>query len=384
MNILFHTSDYPPWPGGLSAYVRNMTAALADHGHHVVVATSRHGRSPEYEQKGEVIVRHLYDRNQRYSGMARDAVLGVCKEHAIDCIEGADHLADCAPLIKEKRRPPIMVKCHSCSVLRAAHEGAHVIYSWQTAMIKAARLRGWKQARQERYAIEHADLLVGTTQQILDIMGYEGFHLPPQQAVIPNPISPTLHVPSNEAECPTLLFVGRLDIGKGIQYLPHLLRFLLPSFPDLRLEIAGPDSYARGLGSMKKWLIRKLGKMMPSVSLLGHLNSEELESAYARAWVVIVPSRWDTFPTVLLEAMARGKAIVASNRGGIPEMLSQTDGYSSDPSKSHFSDQVLSLLSDKQLRQRVGVSCKNKVEKEYAPAAIVKSYEEVVRSLLNS
>ena len=180
-----------------------------------------------------------------------------------------------------------------------------------------------------------------------------------------------------------VLMVGRIDFGKGIQYLPRLVRNLVRDFPELKLEIAGQDSYARGIGSLKNWLCQELGDLQNHVSFLGQLDKEALEKAYARAWVVIIPSRWDNFPTVLLEAMSLGKPVVASPHGGMPEMLEDTECQTAEPDSQDFSERVRLYLVDESARRRAGQSMLRKATSVYSPNRIAEEYVKLITASLH-
>ena len=150
----------------------------------------------------------------------------------------------------------------------------------------------------------------------------------------------------------------------------------------MSLEIAGEDTNARGLGSLKQWLVRKLGSHAGRVRLLGRLKSQDLDEAYRRAWVVLVPSRWDTFPSVVQEAMVRSKAIVASSNGGMPEMLEGTGGTVVDPETPAFAEAVVAMLDDSARRRQAGATACIRTREVFGPATIAAAYVRQVQAWL--
>lgn len=384
MNFLFHCWEYPPHAGGVGRYIRNMSEVLVENGHLVVVAAGRAEGASDCEEKNGVIIHRCFNKDEIHTRKTAEVVLAFAEKYGINIIEGADHLGCSASLLECKKRPPVVIKCHSCSILHAAHENAHVLYYWQKWVIRLARIRGWRQARNERKSIEGADMLTAPSRIILEEMVAQGLHLPSQQLVVPNPIEPVTPVAFAEAKRPTLLFVGRLDIGKGIQYLPEVLRLVSQYEPGVHLEIVGSDSYARGIGSLQKWLKDSFGQYEKRVTWLGYLNEQGVQEALKRAWVVIVPSRWDTFPTVLLETMAHGKAVVVSDKGGIPEMTVGTDIPVCNLDGEAFTEEIVKLLQNVDRRKQVGASGRDKVVKYYSPEVVVEKYIEMAEGLLRS
>lgn len=374
VKVLFHGTEFPPGGGGIASYMLNMARALGAQGHQAVVVTSRKARLPEVdttEAFGPVY--RVYDRRDAGTPAARDIVLSLVREARPDVIEGADHLGDCALLLRERRRPPILIKAHSSVSLKVLRE-SHFYRPWQRLTIAAAMLRTRRTHRAERFSIENADLLCASSRRIIEEMRKQGFRLPRRVEMIPNPMIPPAPIAYTEADRPTILFVGQIAIGKGIQYLPAIFASLVREFPAAILEIVGDDCYARGLGSLKRWLQRQFAGIPGEVRFLGRIGDPELVAAYRRAWVVALPSRWDNSPTVLLEAMGHARAVVGSPHGGMSEMVEGTGGMIADPASPAFAERVAELLRDRVARQQAGASLREKMERDYSPAAVVTQY----------
>jgi glycosyltransferase involved in cell wall biosynthesis len=103
-----------------------------------------------------------------------------------------------------------------------------------------------------------------------------------------------------------LLFVGRFDRQKGIDVLLAALRQL------------GPQVFAYIIGDS---LHTELSELPANASYAGWKSGAALEAYYASAEIVVMPSRWEGLPLVGLEAMRAGRAIIASEVGGIPELV---------------------------------------------------------------
>lgn len=373
MNVLFHCLEFPPQAGGVGGYINQMASALRLLGHSPVIVTSRLPGLPEQEEATCGRVYRAYDRSEARSARVRDLVLSIAREHRVSLIEGADHHGELASILRRSERPPVLVKIHGSNPVRILQE-SHVLHNWQRWTIGLARLRNAGQTRAEAFSMEHADMVMIPSRRMRDELLRQGLRLPAKQAIVPNPVVPVPHGTAKEAGNPTVLLVGRSDVGKGIQYLPDLVSRLAPRFPGFVLEIAGDDSFARGLGSMQTWLKARLADGGSQVRFLGRLGPEALSAAYERAWVVILPSRWDNFPTVLLEAMMRAKPAVTSPHGGMPEMLEGTLCHAVDPASPAFADDVARLLDDADLRRRAGDSMWAKAERAYSPQIVVQEY----------
>lgn len=373
--------EYPPRGSGIGNYIYEMTASLRSRGNFTVVVTSRGDGLPEEQHLENGIIYRVYDYEEIGSRRVASLVLDLARRHQVDLIESPDHLGEAAALLPAIKRPPVMINCRYNDVLlRARFAQAH--YPWQKLTIALACLRQWRTIKRERCSIENADMLAAPCHLMLDGLRRQGVKLPIRTAVLPKPIAPVEFWENREAGRPTLLFVGRVDIGKGIEYLPGLVKELVARYPDLLLEIAGNDSYARLIGSTQAWVKKRLVAVRSNVHFLGFLNRQELDEAYRRAWVVIVPSKWDTSPTSVLEGMVRRKAIVASPHGGMPEYLAGTDCAIADPATSAFAKAVGNFIESESVRCKAGESGEAKVLVDYSPETCSARYLHFIRGSL--
>jgi glycosyltransferase involved in cell wall biosynthesis len=131
----------------------------------------------------------------------------------------------------------------------------------------------------------------------------------------------------------TLLFVGRLVEKKGVQYLLEALPSVLRACPDTTLMLVGDGPLRQQLQEQA----RTLG-IERQVQFLGWKSNEEMPMLYTQADLVVVPSIVDAsgetegMPVVILEAMAAGKLVVASNVSGIPDVIADgVNGFLIEP-----------------------------------------------------
>ena len=114
-----------------------------------------------------------------------------------------------------------------------------------------------------------------------------------------------------------LLFVGRLEAVKGVDVLLRAFARVRRSHPGAELVLIGDGEQREDL----EQLVDDLGAR-DAVRFLGWIGEEEVRSAMAESTAVVIPSVWpENLPTVALEAMGVGRAIVASRVGGMPELI---------------------------------------------------------------
>jgi len=136
----------------------------------------------------------------------------------------------------------------------------------------------------------------------------------------------------------TILAVGRLHAVKDHAFLVRACGQLRDREVHFKCLIAGDGPERRNLKS----LIRQSG-MEGRIGLLGHVPREQMCSLYDRADVVVLTSRSEGIPLVLMEAMARGKIVLAPAITGIPELvIAGETGFLYEPgSEDDFVDRLL-------------------------------------------
>ncbi len=142
-------------------------------------------------------------------------------------------------------------------------------------------------------------------------------------AVLPNCLDlsalPTPAPP--DARDPVLLFAGRLTATKGADTFVEACAAVLPQRPGWRAEMIGADRFSPESADTPFLAALRPRAAAAGVRLLGHLPHPAVLAAMARAAIVAVPSAWEEpFGLAALEAMASGAALIASPRGGLPEL----------------------------------------------------------------
>lgn len=149
-----------------------------------------------------------------------------------------------------------------------------------------------------------------------------------------------------------LLFVGRLEAVKGVDVLLRAFARTRRTHPDAELVIIG-DGECRG---DLEQLADDLGTT-GAVSFCGWTGQADVRSALADSTALVIPSVWpENLPTVALEAMGVGRAIVASRVGGMPELVAEgRTGLLTKPyDVGDLAHALDTLLDDPDLARRMG------------------------------
>jgi phosphatidylinositol alpha-mannosyltransferase len=149
-----------------------------------------------------------------------------------------------------------------------------------------------------------------------------------------------------------ILFVSRLEKRKGLNYLLQAFRQVKEEIPNTRLIIVGPGTRLR---RRYERYVAKSG--LEDVVFVGLVTYAELPRYYKTADVFCAPAiASESFGLILLEAMAMGKPIVASNISGYANVVSHgVDGLLVPPAdKDKLAKALISLLGDESLRRQMG------------------------------
>lgn len=142
---------------------------------------------------------------------------------------------------------------------------------------------------------------------------------PKEKVLFVNNPAPTINIKPNKQTSDYFLYFGRLAPEKGIEDLVAAVRE-----NNLKLKIAG-------IGPSEKKLIKLCFNEIKNnqIKFIGHLAEKELTQEILEARAIVIPSRWlENMPLSLLESLALGKIIIASQLGGLPEIIKDgVNGY---------------------------------------------------------
>lgn len=168
---------------------------------------------------------------------------------------------------------------------------------------------------------------------------------------------------SDVAPGKTMMFIGRMSGVKGAPLMIDALAALLPRHPDARLLMIGD-------GPERPALERQAAQLGVSdaVQFTGYQTQDQVAAHLARADLLALPSFAEGVPVVLMEAMASGLPVVSTRIAGIAELVEDgVSGYLTPPGDlATLVARLDTLLSDADLRQRMGQKGREKVVADYA------------------
>lgn len=175
--------------------------------------------------------------------------------------------------------------------------------------------------------------------------------------------------------------LSRIDTNKGHDLLLNAFALVKDIVKDVDLVIGGgsPNPKPRELEVFAKMdeIIEK-NNMQHRVSKIGYVADDMMKPLYQQSQLFVLPSLFEPFGMTTQEAMACGKAVIASKFGGIRNVLTHgVDGMLVDAANpQEFADALLELLQDDNKRNAMGLAARKLIEAEFSWEAIASSFLE--------
>jgi glycosyltransferase involved in cell wall biosynthesis len=188
---------------------------------------------------------------------------------------------------------------------------------------------------------------------------------------------------SIDEDAKIILFLGRIHEIKGIDFLVKAYAYLLEKlkFKDSLLVIAGPDD---GYLVQLKRLLSSMKMGTDDVLLIGPLYGRDKLEAYVDADVFVLPSRYETFPNVILEAYACFKPVIASNVESISDIVvcGETGLLFPVGNIQELAEKISYMLTHSQEAEEMGHRARKRVEDEFSIDKVADSTEVLYDKIL--
>jgi glycosyltransferase involved in cell wall biosynthesis len=308
LKVIQVTERFPPAVGGVETHVYHLSQELRKLGVDVrVLTTDLYSTTPltrlENSKDEQYVTRFKGYQTLPLPeglGIVAPGMLGHLRDASLVHIHGYGHFPTyLAQYCSKVMRLPVVATTHS------------------DAGRPSIRKRAFD-AIVPRLSIRSANKIIAISNHERQVLIHRG--IPSERiVVIPNGIdlNEISTAPAHKNPGRTLLYAGRIDIDhKGLDILVEAFARLSKNHPDLQLVLTGPD-WNNSIQKLEK-LSTKLGVR---VHFTGFLKRSDYIETLKSADIFILPSRFEPFGIVLLEAMAAGVPIVAANTGAIPELL---------------------------------------------------------------
>lgn len=368
--VLILSWEYPPLiEGGLARHVRKLSEALVELDIEVHVLTRGGEDSPEEEDAHGVTVHRI--REPSFPSDLSEFVAWVERMNSdmlavgvelgdrfdFDLVHGHDWLvaAACDHLARRFEAPLV-------TTIHATEYGRH---------------QGWVKDHPQSYIHGVERWITNRSQRVITCSSFmrdqvaDIFGVPPRRiTAIPNGIDPadlprpdpvSLARLRGEFAAPQerlVLLIGRLVYEKGFQLALEAMPAVIKAVPGTRFLVAGSGTHEEEL----KLQAEELG-LMGHGTFLGWIGDDVLHSLYAIADLTVVPSIYEPFGLVALEAMASGCPCIVADTGGLREVVPHEEAglrfAASDPEA--LAEVAIRVLSDPELEARLIAEAKEHV-----------------------
>ncbi len=201
-----------------------------------------------------------------------------------------------------------------------------------------------------RLSLHLSNYLVTGTKRMKEYY-HEQFDVPLKKiVVVPNQIDLSRFTPAKRKnKVPVVLFVHRISERKGAHHLVPIAKKVLET-KKAQFVIIGEGPYLAELQASIRH--NKLGRW---VKTLGKIPNKDVAKYYQKADIFLMPSDEEGFPNVLLEAMATGTPFVASDVGGVRDVVCKTaqNFVAQKGNVDLFAEKLVQLLSDESMRAKL-------------------------------
>lgn len=377
LHVCYISQEYPPetgW-GGVGAYTFEMAHALAAAGHRVTVISRALDRESISSADGvevhRIVPRPTWDNipffwrlNKVWPGFAWAAMVrtrAVHRRQPIDIVETAEVRGDGFFVALWPGRPRVVARLHTPQ-----------IFVDSLNSIPKQRIHSWNYWL-EKKTIKRASVVTSPSRAMVDLtrtwMGLKRR----EPVVIPNPVNETSFYPLPTRGKNVVLFTGRLERRKGIHIVAAAIPKVLEKLPATEFLFLGSDGVdVDGVKWSRKLIGAVAGHQQKQIRF-DQKSREGLLDAYQQAAICILPSLWENFPYALLEAMACGTPVIATECGGFPELIeSGVSGFLvpvNDPDA--LANCILRLLNDPALATSTGANARRRVETFFTPRQVL-------------
>jgi glycogen(starch) synthase len=364
--VLILSWEYPPViEGGLARHVRKLAEALVRQGVAVDVLTRGRAISGEsdgsgVEERGGVNIYRVreprwpreLDRFVAWVERMNEDMLAageaLTQEHQYDLVHGHDWLvAKASAALAERLNVPYLTTIH------ATEHGRHQGWVADPPQSNIHAVERWM-ARRAEAVIVCSYYMRGHVADIFDIDER-------RVAVIPNGVDPNELQPSGDLQAlrrefaepheKLVLLVGRLVYEKGFQLALDALPDVIERVGNVRFLVAGSGTHEAEL----KAQAQRLG-LIEHGTFLGWIGDDVLHSLYRIADLCVVPSIYEPFGLVALEAMASGCPCIVADTGGLREVVPRGERVGlrfNGGDAEHLGVMIERLLVDDELRDRL-------------------------------
>jgi len=276
-----------------------------------------------------------------------------------------------------KKVNPDIIHCNSASVAQYA---APVAKLYRIPIVVHLR-NDLSVPQAKKYLVTTSDAVIAnssfTGSNVRLLMSLHKWH------VIYNPIEPLeLSGKPQKDNKLVVLFVGQVCAHKGVDVFIKTAELIKDKFKNVMYVIVGDEpAHAKSYMQKMRTLVKDLG-IENMIQFTGHVN--EVSKYYSTATLVVVPSKKEPFGRVAAESMMAGLPVVASNVGGLPEIVvNNQTGFLVEPEDLNgFAEKIGLLLNDPDNANKMGQAGKTRAISKFSVSGHADNILRIYKNLL--
>ncbi len=365
MELLIVANAYYPLIGGAETHINNLAKNLAKKGVKVAVYTTYFGAEKATQEENwnnHTIKRFSYFNPIIPYTLSKELVSAVnerIKAGTIVHLQGyGKGIYDSVAKLCVKRNIPYVLTAHGFFHTK-----------------KFSFFKNIYERTLGKYLVKNASVCIALTAMQIDKYKSLGAK---RIEVVPNGVDLNLFKNTKKKRnAEEILFVGRLSENKGIDILVKAFDKLKKEFPHAKLRIAGKDwGYKKELDALIKELNIKC------IDFTGEIEQKDLIELYNTCGIFVLPSRYEGFGIVQLEAMACGAPVIATRAKGASAVIENgRNGILVEPDNAdELYNATKKILTDDKFRKRI-IANGTKLAQEYSWEKIADKYLEIYKGL---
>lgn len=358
MKLVYVCREVAPLTGGgIGTYIANVLRVMHSAGHEVTLVSDLMGAEPESfadafpgikwmcpvtfppERFSDFMCEH-----QAYAARVYETLLSMENEQGMDVVEFPEFRAEGFMTIRAKRtlnqfrKTRLVVKCHTpYSLIREINDESFL------------QPRHEMDVFMEDYCMKHADLVTSPSASLRDYVAARIGRT--DLSLCPYPLNLPEHHRIEEAvkhRIKRVRFFGSLQPRKGLEHLIDAALAVLAKDDSFTFEIFGGERNQSVLWTEYGTLLKRRVPQQWKGHILfrGSISPSEVPLRMQEAGIVLLPSRWENWANVCLEAMSLGCLVLASKSGGMSEMIREGEsGFLLDPEQPEATGDSIRKIS---------------------------------------
>ncbi|MGD0177145.1 MAG: glycosyltransferase family 4 protein [Candidatus Bathyarchaeia archaeon] len=362
---------YPDVIGGHAIHSMELSSLQAKAGHSVSVITCKRKKQPEYERMFNFEVFRLKRVTMPWDLFGLDnpvlpSLASTIAQLRPDIVDAQSHLfwtTYAAVKAANKIQVPVITTVHGIiAERRFAVNAAQWAYIYTFGMA----------------ALRDSTVVVCLSKSDMQQVGNLGIPLE-RIRVVPLGVRTDLFHPSSQPSKSSILWAGRFVREKGLEDLVLAAGLVKKLRPDLKFILVGD-------GPEKSMIVSKIRhlNLTDTVSTVGSESQEFVADQLRKCLCLVLPSRREGLPRILLETMSCGKPIIASDLPSIREMTAGAAILVPPNSPEALSKAILRIAETDWLRRELGNAGLERVKEKYAWEVVLPKLEELYNQVLEA